>query len=138
MLRRWKLLSILATLLIVALVGVGCLATAPHAVETYHLSGPYRVEVYRGGRLVKESELVVGSADERAVATWLASHREGWQPSFVSYAPGRMICGDGFNLNLRPGGLCVLNYGLNVNPQQVVRQVSASETEALMAATGGE
>jgi hypothetical protein len=49
-----------------------------------------------------------------------------------------MVRGDGFNLNLLPGGVCVLNYDLDANPRQVVRQVSAVEAEALVAATGGE
>jgi hypothetical protein len=136
--RRWSVVVALAALLVAAGVGVGCLATAPRAVESAHLRGPYRVQVYRDGQSVRESTLAPGSAEEQAVAAWLASHQDGWQPSLVSYVPGRRIHGDGFNLNLLPGGLCVLNYGLSDHPRQVVRQVAAADAEALVAATGWE
>jgi hypothetical protein len=136
--RRWYVAVALAALLIAAGVGVGCLATAPRAVEPAQLRGPYHVQVYRGGQPVREFDLAPGSAEERAVADWLASHPDGWRPSLVTYAPGRVVRGNGFNLNLLPGGLCVLNYSLSDRPQQVVRQVAAADAEVLVAATGGE
>jgi hypothetical protein len=137
---RWRryIVVALVALLVAAGVGVGCLTTTPRAVEPARLRGPYRVQVYRGGQPVRESALAPGSAEERAVCDWLAAHSDGWQPSLVTYAPGRLVRGDGFNLNLPPGGLCVLNYDLSDHPQQVVRQVVAVDAEALVAATGGE
>ncbi|VTR99424.1 hypothetical protein [Tuwongella immobilis] len=136
--RRWYIVGILTALLIAAGLGIGCLATASRAVEIAQLRGPYRVQVYQDGHPVRESTFAPGSAEERAIADWLAAHPDGWQRSLVTYVPGRMVRGDGFSLNLLPNGLCVLNDDLSAHPQQLVRQLPAADVEALVAATGGE
>lgn len=137
--RRWRyLLVALAGVLIAAGVGFGCLSNAPRAVESSQLRGPYRVEVYQGGQPTIERAVAAGSAEEKAVTDWLTVHRDGWSPSVVSYAPSRVVRGDGFNLNLLPNGLCVLNYDLSGSPRQVTRSLGPAEAEALVAAMGGK
>jgi hypothetical protein len=135
--RRYLLIAFLGVLIAVG-VGAGCLATAPRAVESSYLRGPFRVEVHRGGQPVSERPLAAGSAEEKAVADWLAAHGDGWSLSLVTYAPNRVVRGDGFNLNLLSDGRCVLNYDLSGSPRQVLRSVSPAEAEALVAAMGGE
>jgi hypothetical protein len=117
--------------------GIGCIATASHTVEMAQFRAPYRVEASMEGL---DRTLAPRSPGAQAVAAWLAAHEGGWSPSLITYAPGRVVRGEGFNLNLLPGGLCVLNYGPIGSPawQQVVRRVSAAEAEELAAATRRE
>ncbi len=136
--RNRYILPVLVAMLVATCLGVGCLSMGPQTIEPTQLRGPYLAEVYQAGRLAKTVAVAQGSPDEQAIAAWLASHREGWTRSFVTYAPGRLVRGDGFNLNLHSGGLCVLNYSLGTDPQQVFRRVNAADAEALVAATGGE
>jgi hypothetical protein len=116
--------------------GVGCLFTTAYTVDTTRLRGPYRVEDHAGGRLVGRRELAPGSQEERAVADWLAARSGGWSRSAVTYAPGRVVRGVGFNLDLLPGGLCVLNYepAGAATWVQVVRRVSETEVDELAVA----
>ncbi len=125
-------------LLALAGVGVGCLATASRSIEVARLRGPYRVEVHAEGRLAEQWALVAGSPAERSVTAWLATHPDGWSSSLVTHAPGRVVRGKTFNLNLLPDGQCVLNYGSADGPRQVTRQVSAAEADELVAATRPE
>jgi hypothetical protein len=134
--RTRYLLTGVALLLACIGIGVGCLFTAGHTVEVARLRGPCDVEVHAGGRLVGERAIAPGSPEERAVADWLAAHNSGWSRSIVSYAPGRLVRGAGFTLNLLPGGRCVLNYEPAGGGSwvQVERQASETEVDALAAA----
>jgi hypothetical protein len=101
-----------AALLLGALLAfAGCLSTSRRAFAPGRLAPPYRVEAYQGGRRVEERAVAPGSANERAIAGWLAAHDTGWRPDLNSYAPGHRIKGERFDLNYFEGSrLCVLNY----------------------------
>lgn len=86
--------------------------TNDRSIDVARLGPANRVEVYEGGRPVVERTVTAGSRDERAIADWLQSHESGWQPTRVTYAPGRTIRGDHFRLNF-VAGRCVLNYRAN-------------------------
>lgn len=83
---------------------------------------------------MEERALAAGSLAERSVSAWLAAHPDGWSSSLVTYAPDRVVRGEGFDLNVLPDGRCVLNDESADNPRQVTRRVGAAELEKLVAA----
>src|SRR5690242_11166602 len=80
-----------------------------HSIDVDKIGPANQVWVYNGGTRILVRPIVVGSASERAVTSWMRSHRDGWQLSLVSYAPVRCVRGANFNLNFRKNR-CVLNY----------------------------
>jgi hypothetical protein len=99
-----------AGLSLAGLLGVaGCLSLSQRPPKLSRLTPPYRVEVYEKGRPVVERPVASGSSDELVITRWLKNHESGWRTDLNTYAPGRRIKGDNFDLNFS-GRVCVLNH----------------------------
>ena len=88
---------------------LGC-SVASWRVPVATLKAPYKLEVTKAGEPTREVVLAPGSEDEREVVRWLAAHESGWKLDLNTYAPGRRIRGEMFDLNFYTTA-CVLNYG---------------------------
>lgn len=105
----------------------GC-QTATRAIDATTLGPARQVQVYERGKPISERLITAGSAEEGAVAAWLRSHADGWRTSVVTYAPGRRVQGENFDLNFHQDK-CVLNYRANAKAAfvQVSRPLSENE-----------
>jgi len=102
---------VVAVLLTILLSFPACSVTT-RTVDVARLGPAKQVQIYEGGRPVLDRPVAAGSAEERAVASWLRSHADGWRPTLVTYAPGRRVRGENFDLNFGKDQ-CVLNYRSN-------------------------
>ena len=91
-----------------SLAAVGC-ASFSQTVDITKVRPPYRVVVYDQGGPVLRKEITRESEDEATITRWLESNKSGWRATPVTYAPKRLIDGDGFSINFLDGG-CVINY----------------------------
>lgn len=86
----------------------GCLlalsACRPNIVGTLEGDrGPWTIETYDNGHLV-HSETLDGSSRRRTeIINWVKANSDGWGLSFSDYAPGTILFGTSFKLNIRPG-----------------------------------
>ena len=119
---------ILATLFALLLVVSAC-SMATRTVDMTRLGPANQVQIYEGGKPILDRPVASGSKDEQAVTSWLRSHADGWQPSLVTYAPGRRARGENFDLNFHENR-CVLNYRADDKGDwvQVVRPIPSGET----------
>lgn len=62
-----------------------------------------------------ESELRSGGAEYGKFSEWIHTHTNGWEHSYVSFAPKTVIRGQNFSLNFLPG-MVVLNQWGNLRP----------------------
>ena len=68
------------------------------------------------------------SAEADPIPLWFQQHRNGWSPSFVTYAPHLKVSADTFDINILEGSI-VVNYVRN-RPRiwmQVTRPLSPDE-----------
>jgi len=128
--RRWRLAKALIGVVVGLSMGVaGCQTLGHRSVDLTRLTSPDRVEIYQGGRTVAEHAVVPGSPEDSSISRWLQAHKSGWRTDYNSYAPGRRIVGDGFDLNFS-GRVCVLNYDRDGRGDwvQVSRSVDDSDS----------
>ena len=107
---------------------IGC-STVQRTVDVAKLGPASQIVVYEEGRLVFERAVAEGSVEEKAVASWLRSHSDGWRTDFNSYAPSRRVNGTNFTLDFSEVG-CVLNYRSSEKGgwKQVTRMARAGDT----------
>jgi hypothetical protein len=110
----------------------GCWSLNRRPVNPARFAPPCRLETYENGRPQGERTVPPGSSDELAITTWLHVHKSGWHLDFNTYAPGRLVKGDGFNLNLS-GRVCVLNYDPDGQGDWVQVSRTLEESDALPA-----
>jgi hypothetical protein len=91
---------------------VSACSIATRTVDVAKLGPSNQVQIYEGGKPVVDRRVTPGSADERAVTSWLRAHADGWQSSLVTFAPGRCVRGEKFDLNFGKDR-CVLDYRVN-------------------------
>ncbi len=120
--------AVILTTLFAPLLFVAACSVATRTVDVPKLGPANQVEIYEGGKPVLDRPVVAGSAEERAVSSWLRSHADGWQLTLNTYAPGRSVRGENFNLNFVKGR-CVLNYRANDKGDwvQVIRPIRDDE-----------
>jgi hypothetical protein len=71
---------------------------------------PLIIRVYEKGVSSEERRVLPPSKVHEGLAAWAAQHKEGWKSSYVSYAPGILVMGTNFSLNILPSAV-VLNFG---------------------------
>jgi hypothetical protein len=57
------------------------------------------IKVFDGGVEVKNYQAEVGSVLNKQVSDLILSKSKNWTPNFVTYAPGVVVYGKGFNIN---------------------------------------
>ena len=101
---RWHLI----TMMCVISPMVGC-STVSKELDIARLPPPYRVSIHDEGRPISERDIVAGSQDAQNITQWLESNKSGWAPTYVTYAPSRIVHGDSFSLNFT-NNMCIVNY----------------------------
>jgi hypothetical protein len=71
---------------------------------------PLTITKYQKGSPVKELRVSPPGKVYDELAAWATEHKKGWKTSYVSYAPGILVRGTNFRLNVLPSGV-VLNIG---------------------------
>ena len=85
---------VLAALLVVSLAGCQ-LSLSKQELSNQSL----KVAVFDGGSIMKSYQAEQGSEIHEQISNLILNTSKGWGVNFVSYAPGVMIYGDGFNIN---------------------------------------
>ena len=57
------------------------------------------VKVFDGGIQVKSYQAEIGTPLHNQVTSLILAKSKNWSPNFVTYSPGVVIYGDGFNIN---------------------------------------
>jgi hypothetical protein len=71
---------------------------------------PLTITRYKNGAANEELRVLPPSGVHEGLTAWAAQHTKGWKRSYVSYAPGILVRGTNFSLNILPSGV-VLNFG---------------------------
>ena len=71
---------------------------------------PLKVATFRGGREVAMRNVSPPSREHELLSAWAALHKSGWSSSYVSYAPGTLVSGTNFSLNIHTSRV-ILNIG---------------------------
>ena len=69
-----------------------------------------KITTFSGGRETGERSVSPPSREHDRMAAWAAQHKTGWSRSYVSYAPGTLVSGTNFSLNIHASGV-ILNIG---------------------------
>ena len=83
---------------------------------------PLTITRYLKGRASEEVRVLPRSKVHDGLVAWAVEHKKGWKRSYVSYAPGILVKGTNFSLNVLPSSV-VLNFG----GKQYVRDGGAGE-----------
>ena len=94
---------------------------------TFPSKGIVKVEAFDGGRPIASCDVSVESDAMRRFSAWLTTHRDGWQPTLVTYAPKIHIRGSGFDINFLSDGVVI-----NFDRKQYIRTVSDFDTKILL------
>lgn len=79
------------------------------------------------GRQPRERRVFPPSREHEGLLAWAAQHKTGWSSSYVSYAPGILVSGTNFSLNIHPSGVI-----LNIGGRQYEHDASASDFNFLL------
>lgn len=59
-----------------------------------------KITTFRGGRETGVRSISPPSREHERLAAWAEQHKKGWSSSYVSYAPGTLVSGTNFSLNI--------------------------------------
>lgn len=88
---------------------------------------PLTISVFKAGRPVSERHVLPPSKDHELLSSWLAHHQSGWHSSFVTYAPGVLVTGTNFTMNIQHSGVII-----NAGGKQFVRNADDSDFQFLL------
>lgn len=71
---------------------------------------PLAITTFSGGRQTGERRVSPPSREHERLLAWVAQHKTGWSSSYVTYAPGTLVSGTNFSLNIQPSRV-ILNIG---------------------------
>jgi hypothetical protein len=117
--RALRYLPLLA--LLTFLSGCGKIDFAPLVAQ------PVTISVFKGGRPVSERHLSPPSSEHDRLAAWLSQHQTGWHSSFVTYAPGVLVRGTNFTLNIQHSEVII-----NAGGKQLVQDASDTDFQFLL------
>jgi hypothetical protein len=69
-----------------------------------------KITTFSGGRETGERSVSPPSREHERLAAWAKQHKSGWSSSYVSYAPGTLVSGTNFSLNIHTSRV-ILNIG---------------------------
>lgn len=71
---------------------------------------PYAYYQYQKGQLHYKKDIAQNSSICQKFVEWCKRNKSGWNSSCTTYAPGKIIKGENFSLNMLNNNLLVLNY----------------------------
>ncbi|AVP96817.1 hypothetical protein C7S18_06200 [Ahniella affigens] len=81
---------------------------------------------YSNGAVDGQCTVAVGSKAQKALNAWLVSNKTGWDYTYATYAPGTLVEGPNFSINVQEGQVIIVNVGT-----QYVKPVKAPELSFL-------
>ena len=69
-----------------------------------------KITTFSGGRKAGERSVSPPSREHERMAAWAEQHKTGWSRSYVGYAPGTLVSGTNFSLNIHTSRV-ILNIG---------------------------
>ena len=88
---------------------------------------PITISVFKGGRPVSERHLSPPSSEHDRLAAWLSQHQSGWHSSYATYAPGVLVRGTNFTLNIQHSGVII-----NTGGRQLERDADDADFQFLL------
>jgi hypothetical protein len=101
----------------------GCDKTDPALL----VKQPLTISVFKAGRPVSERHVLTPSKDHELLSSWLAHNQSGWHSSFVTYAPGTLVTGTNFAMNIQHSEVII-----NAGGKQFVRNADDSDFQFLL------
>ncbi|WP_461783289.1 hypothetical protein [Prosthecobacter sp.] len=83
---------------------------------------PLKIATFRGGREVAVRNVAPPSREHELLAAWAVQHKIGWSRSYVTYAPGTLVSGTNFSLNIHTSRVI-----LNIDGHQYEYAAPASD-----------
>jgi hypothetical protein len=123
--RYVPLMSVLRNLLLVALLVF--LSGCDEKELAAFVQQPLTIFVFKDGRPISERHVSPPSSDHERLSSWLARHQSGWHSSFITYAPGVLVSGTNFAINVRHSSVIV-----NAGGRQLVRNANDADFEFLL------
>jgi hypothetical protein len=92
-----------------------------------YVQQPLTISVFKAGRPVSERHVSPPSSDHERLSSWLAQHQSGWHSSYITYAPGVLVSGTNFTMNIQHSSVII-----NAGGKQVVRDADDSDFQFLL------
>lgn len=83
---------------------------------------PLTITTFSCGRQTGERRVSPPSREHEHLVAWAAQHKTGWRRSYVTYAPGTVVSGTNFSLNIHTSRVI-----LNIGGHQYERNAQASD-----------
>jgi hypothetical protein len=87
----------------------------------------FNVEIYKSGNRIREYRLEKDSAQFRKLKKWASENVSGWEPTYVTFAPGVKVSSGQLSLNFLGA-----NVIINSPKGQFAKPVKISDYEFLM------
>jgi hypothetical protein len=81
---------------------------------------------YSNGAVEGQCTVAVGSKTQKALNSWLSFNKSGWEYTHATYAPGTLVEGPNFSINVHDAQVIIVNVGT-----QYVKPVKAPELSFL-------
>jgi hypothetical protein len=88
---------------------------------------PLTISVFKGGRSVSERHLSPPSSEHDRLAAWFSQHQSGWHSSYITYAPGVLVDGTNFTLNIQHSEVII-----NTGGRQLERDADDADFQFLL------
>jgi hypothetical protein len=88
---------------------------------------PITISVFKDGRPVSERRVSPPSSEHERLASWLAKHQSGWHSSLITYAPGMLVSGTDFTMNVQHSRVII-----NAAGKQFVHDANDSDFQFLL------
>jgi hypothetical protein len=92
-----------------------------------YVQQPLTISVFKAGRPVSERHVSPPSSDHERLSSWLVQHQNGWHSSFVTYAPGVLVSGTNFTMNIQHSRVII-----NAGGSQFVREANDADFQFLL------
>ena len=101
-----RLIHFVNALLILAL--AGCAASLDFALPK---DEELQLLIYEKGAVDKQCVISANGPTHEALASWLAANKSDWETTPATYAPGRLIQGSKFSINVQEPQIIVSHAG---------------------------
>jgi hypothetical protein len=98
---------------------IGCRSTEDFA---RYLEQPLQVRVSASGQPAEQRTISPESKEHQLLVSWLTEHKSGWKQSLVTYAPGVLVSGTNFTMNIHSSRVII-----NAGGRQYVRDTQDSD-----------
>ena len=92
-----------------------------------YIQQPLTISVFKAGHPVSERHVSPPSSDHERLSSWLTQHQNGWHSSYITYAPGVLVSGTNFTMNIQRSSVII-----NAGGRQLVRDANDADFQFLL------